>query len=137
MHHIILTQHGMKKGLELWGEKGVAAIKKEMKQFHDRGVISPINPLTMTREEKNQALTYLMFLKEKRTGDIKGRGVADGRKQRLWKTKEETAAPTVMIESVMLTCAIDSKEGRDIATADIPGAFLQAKIERQSHSTFG
>ena len=31
LHHIILTEHRMKKGLELWGEKGVAAVKKEMK----------------------------------------------------------------------------------------------------------
>jgi hypothetical protein len=44
-----------------------------------------------------------MFLKKKRCGKIKARGCADGRKQRLYKTKEETSAPTVSIESVMLT----------------------------------
>ena len=68
-----------------------------------------------------------MFLKEKRSGDFKGQGDTYGRKQRLWKIKEETTASTVMIESVMLTCAIDANGKRAVATVDIPGAFLQAK----------
>ena len=125
--HIALTQYGMKKGLQLFGERGVEAIKVEMQQFHDRGVVSPIDPETMTKEDKNKALNYLMFLKEKRCGKIKGHGCADGRRQLLWYSKERKSAPTVMIESVFLTCAIDAKEGRDVATVDIPGAFLQAK----------
>ena len=125
--HIALTQYGMKKGLQLFGERGVKAIKAEMQQFHDRGVVSPIDPKTMTKEDKNKALNYLMFLKEKRCGKIKGRGCADGRRQSLWYPREKKSAPTVMIESVFLTCAIDAKEQRDVATVDIPGAFLQAK----------
>ena len=28
----------------------------------------------------------------------------------------------------MLTCMIDAFEGRDVATVDIPGAFLQTKM---------
>lgn len=58
-------------------------------------------------EDKRKALGYLMFLKEKRCGKIKGRGCAGGRKQRLYKAKEETSSPTVRIESRMLSCVID------------------------------
>ena len=70
-----------------------------------------------------------MFLKKKRCGRIKGRGCADGRKQRVYKTKEETSAPTVAIESLFLSCVIDAQEHRDIATCDIPGAFMQAEMD--------
>jgi hypothetical protein len=34
-----------------------------------------------------------------------------------------------MIESVMLTSVIDAFEERDIATVDIPGAFLQVDMD--------
>ena len=29
----------------------------------------------------------------------------------------------------MLSCILDAKENRDVATVDIPGAFMQSKIE--------
>jgi hypothetical protein len=65
-----------------------------------------------------------MFLKKKRNGIIKGRGCADGRKQREYTSKEDASAPTVTIESVMLSCIIEAEEGRDVATVDIPSAFM-------------
>jgi hypothetical protein len=74
-----------------------------------------------------------MFLKKKRCGTIKGRGCADGRKQRQFIPKEDASAPTVAIESVMMSCAIDAKEERDVATVDIPGAFMQADMDEVVH----
>ena len=70
-----------------------------------------------------------MFLKEKRTGEIKGRTVAGGNKQRDFLSKEEVSSPTVATESVLLTCIIEADEGRDVATIDIPNAFIQTRIE--------
>jgi Reverse transcriptase (RNA-dependent DNA polymerase) len=72
-----------------------------------------------------------MFLKQKRCGKIKARGCADGRKQRLYKSREEVSSPTVRTESVMLSCLIDAMERRAVATADVPGAFMQAKIDEE------
>jgi hypothetical protein len=63
----------MKRGLKEFGEAGVEAVLKELKQLHVRNVIEPKNP---THAEKKAALQYLMFLKQKRTGEIKGRGCA-------------------------------------------------------------
>ena len=63
----------------------------------------------------------------------KGRGCADGRKQRAYTNKEEASSPTVAIESVLLSCVIDAMEGRDVATIDIPGAFMQADMEDVVH----
>jgi hypothetical protein len=74
-----------------------------------------------------------MFLKQKRCGKIKGRGCADGRKQREYLSKEDVSSPTVAIESVLLTCAIDALERRDVATVDIPGAFMQADMDEVVH----
>ena len=42
--------------------------------------------------------------------------------------REETASPTVSTESTMLTSVIEAYEGRDVATADIPNAFIPTNI---------
>jgi hypothetical protein len=64
----------------------------------------------MSSADRRDALQYLMFLKKKRNGIIKGRGCADGRKQRAYTAKEDASLPTVAIESVMLSCVIDAME---------------------------
>ena len=118
----------MKKGLREFGASGMDAVMKEMKQLHDRKVMFPKNAKRLTREERLAALNYLMFLKEKRNGDIKGRGCADRRKQRIYKTKEETLSPTVTTESFFISATMDASEGRDVAFVDVPGAFMHAKM---------
>jgi hypothetical protein len=92
-------------------------------------VLEPKSNDDITKDDKRKALKYLMFLKKKRNGVIKGRGCADGRKQRAYTSKEEASSPTVAIESVMLSCVIDAMERRDVATVDIPGAFMQADMD--------
>jgi hypothetical protein len=44
-------------------------------------------------------------------------------------TKEETTSPTVATEALILTCVIDAIEERDVATCDIPGAFMQSDMK--------
>lgn len=83
----------------------------------------------LSRKEKAGALSYLMFLKEMRDGAIKGRGCAYGRKQRAYISKEESTSPTIANESTFLTVTIEVKEERDVATVDLPGAFMQADME--------
>ena len=90
-------QLGMKAGVKVFGQKVVDAVFKEVKMFYDRKVVKPILPDKITPKVRRYALGYLMFLKEKWNGDIKGRGCDDGLLQRLYKSKEETALPTVNI----------------------------------------
>jgi hypothetical protein len=123
----------MKKGIQEFGEAGVEAVLKELQQLHDRGVLEPKEPTELSREEKRAALQYLMFLKKKRCRRIKGRGCADDRKQRATTAKEEASLPTASIESLMLSCVIDAAENRDVATVDIPGAFMQAEMDNLVH----
>jgi Reverse transcriptase (RNA-dependent DNA polymerase) len=70
-----------------------------------------------------------MFLKQTRTGKIKDKGCADGRKQRHYDNQLDSSSPTVAIKSVMLTSMIEASENCDVATVDIPCAFLQADMD--------
>ena len=39
--------------------------------------------------------------------------------------KAEKSSPTVLNESIMLTCTVDSQQKRDIMSMDVPNAFIQ------------
>jgi hypothetical protein len=65
-----------------------------------------------------------LFLKQKRDGTVKVRMVAGGNKQRGTIDKIEASSPTVSLESVLLTSVIDAEERRNVATIDIPNAFV-------------
>ncbi|KAG7353502.1 hypothetical protein IV203_002857 [Nitzschia inconspicua] len=128
-----LTQMTANKGVKLFGAAGEQAIEKELRQLLTRDVMHGVDSQTLTREQRRAALRYLMFLKEKRCGTIKGRGCADGRKQRLYKTKEETSSPALSIEALFLSCVIDAYERRYVLTCNIPGAFMQAEMDELLH----
>ena len=64
------------------------AVLKELRQLHNHMVME-MDSNNMSAAEKKEALQYLMFLKKKRCGKIKGRGCVDGRKQRLYMSKDE------------------------------------------------
>ena len=123
----VMTQVSMNRGLQLFGEDGAKAVRKEMEQLHRMRTLKPMGE--PTREEKRQALRYLMYLKKKNCGRIKGRGCADGRRQRETTPKSSATSPTVSIEAVFMTAMIDASEGRDIAVVDIPGAYLHADMD--------
>ena len=104
-----------------------------MKQLHEMGVLRPVKKEDLTPDERHKVLHYLMFLKQKKNGKIKGRGCADGRPQRNYIPKEDTASPTVSLEGLFLSCMIDAYERRFVATVDIPGAFMQTRQPRRVH----
>ncbi len=69
-----------------------------------------------------------IFVKHKKSGVDKARLVINGAQQRDYVTKEEASSLTAYTESVILTSIVDAKEGRDVATVDIPNAFAQMVI---------
>ena len=117
-----------KKGLKIFKEKGEEAISNELQQIHDMEGFQPKHWDELTSEERAKALRYLMYIKENRDGRVKGRGCADGRSQRLYTPKNETSLPTCTLARLIMACVIDAFEMRDVATVDIPGAFLQTKM---------
>ena len=110
-------------------QSGSAAEEAVLKEFFQLDKYDCLEPRSdLTPDQKRMALEYLMNIKKKRDGKIKARGCADGRKQRGYILKEEVSSPTVSYDSLMLSCAIDAHERRNVVTADIPGAFLQSKL---------
>ena len=122
------AQVSVKEGIKRHGAKAIAAVLKEYTQLHDKDVFDPEDATLLTEEAKKAALNLLTMVKKKRDESIKGRACADGRKQRLYIPKEEVTSPTVQLESLILTMLIDAQEGRDIAVADVGGAFLLSEM---------
>ena len=57
-------------------------------------------------------------------------------------TKSETSSPKVLLEAMIISCAIDAKmlscvinakAGRYIVVTDIPGAFLHVDMNEELH----
>ena len=80
-YNFLTAQMSAKIGLRQFGQKGANALMKELQQLIDQRVMRPRDANTLSRGKKKNALKYLMFLKEKRCGKVKGWGCADGRKQ--------------------------------------------------------
>ena len=133
LESMVMTQYTADKGVKLFKERGVEAILIEMEQLHRRKVGQPRHRDDLSEEERRKALHYLMFLKEKRCGKIKGRGCANGKPQRSYIDKDDAASPTVSIEAVFLSLLIDANENRDVAVIDIPGAFMQADMDVETY----
>ena len=89
------------KGLKVWGEKGLAAVKAELSQIHFRNVFTPVDPAELSYNEKSTALESHLFLEEKRNLDKKGRIVAGENKQRDYTPKQEASSPTSHTEAVL------------------------------------
>ena len=107
-----------------------------MLQLHDQKVMITKKSVDLTRDQKREALEYLMFLKHKRSGKVKGRGCAYGCKQRAYIPREEATSPTAATMSVMLTAVIDALDDREVAIVDVPGAFMQADMDELVHVRF-
>jgi hypothetical protein len=80
---LLTEQMSLKRVLKHFKKMGLEALMAEMSKLHYRKTIKPVFADSMTRQQKLQALRYLMFLKEKRCGRIKAHGCTDGRKQHL------------------------------------------------------
>jgi hypothetical protein len=67
-------------------------------------------------------------IKEKRCGKLKGRTVGGGSVQRDIYRKEESLSPTIPTDALTMSIMINAMECRDVATAEVAGAYLHAKM---------
>jgi hypothetical protein len=65
------NQYSLKAGLREFANRGKEAVTKELTQFHTLKCFKPRDPSTLSRDERQNALTSLMFLTEKHSGEIK------------------------------------------------------------------
>ena len=104
---------------------------KKLQQFHKLRVVEPKKPQELRYEQRRKSLAYLMFLKLNNDEvAIKGRGFTDGTYQHEWLSTEDTSSPTVSTEGLMLSCIIETMEGQDVATDDLPWSFLKTDYEK-------
>ena len=129
MVETILTQLTLKAAIKMWGNEAKIAAEAEMKQLHWRNSFKPVRWNELSDKQKKTILESHIFMKQKRTGEIKGRTVAGGNKQRGYIDKEESSSPTVATESVILTSVVDAKEERRVTVIDVPNAFIQTVVE--------
>jgi hypothetical protein len=73
----------------------------------------------------------LLFLKEKRSGDIKGRACVNGAPQQAYIPKDEAASPTVSTESTFIMALITAKEQRKVQCYDVPSAFVNTNVDEE------
>ena len=65
-------------------EKGIADAKGELTQLHVMDTWVAEDPTILSRAEKVKAISSLIFLKEKRSGKVKGRACVNGSPQRAY-----------------------------------------------------
>jgi len=125
---LCFTQMSARKGIKLLGESAIEALAKEYSQLSDLKVFKPRYVHELSIEEKQAALNAIDLIKLKRNGTVKGRTVADGRKQRPYFEKHETSSPALSNEAFIATIVVDAVEERDVAITDVSGAFLKAEM---------
>ena len=132
--HVLLTQMLANEGIKRFGQRAIAAMIKELKQLNygamdGKPVVEPIGPDSITAKEREEALEAVNLIKLKRSGDVKGRSCANGKKQRKYvKEGEIISSPTAALEAIVAHLLIAAYEGRHVAIADIPGAYLHAEM---------
>ena len=93
--------------------------------------MEPIDPKKMTKEESEKVIRSILLTKMKSSGTCKSRAVADGSKQRGSVEDEDKASPTASLRAILLTAIIEALEERDVATVDIPNAFLHSELSEE------
>ncbi len=74
-------QYGLKAGLKMFVNCGNTVLMIELHQFNVLCCFTPKDPITLSHQDRCNALASLMFITEKRTGEIKTHGCVDGSKQ--------------------------------------------------------
>ena len=109
----------------------MVAIIREVKQLEGKKCFKARSVKELTRLERERALRSITLVTKKRSGKIKGRTVADGRKQRDYIPRDDITLPTISTEALMISLAIDAHEGRKVSTADVEGAYLHADMDKK------
>jgi hypothetical protein len=125
-----MTQYNLKAGLKRFGDRGKTAAMEEMTQLHIMDTWKVMDPADLSHEEQMQALSSLLFLKEKCTGKIKGQACLNKAPQRAYIPKEDPALPTVSTELTFITAAIAAKEWQRVRCYDVPSAFVNTDMDK-------
>ena len=76
----------------------------------DQDCFEPIHKSSMNETEKKRVMESLIFLEEKKSGEIKAGHCANGSTQTDYMSREDVSSPTVMTELTMLTSVVEAEE---------------------------
>ena len=116
----------MNKGINIFGNMTETAVMKELQKIHDMNTYKPMDASMLIYQDIKDALASLLFITEKRNGDIKAIKVAVGSRQRTYDVydKRNVSSLTVNNENVFYTGVIDTYEHKDLAMLNIENSFL-------------
>ena len=77
---IIITEYILKQGLQSFCTKSEEGITKELTHLHDNTIFIPMDPGSLTKEQLSSDIAFLVFLKDRICGEIKGRACDKGKK---------------------------------------------------------
>ena len=60
------------KGIKAFGDRAVDATTKEFSQLYEKGVLIPKHFNELSKEERDEVLPVVVFIKEKRSADVRG-----------------------------------------------------------------
>ena len=128
------SQYGFQKGLNIFGNDSYQASKDKIKKnLLRRGCIDMVSTYNVTFDIRKKALGYLVFLKRKPSGKMKGKGYVNRHPRQEYIGKEESKSPTVLLYLLMISCVMGTLDERKVITVDIPGVFLQGDCPQDKH----
>ena len=131
----ISSQYSRRQAEKKFGDLAVHSKMKELMQMKDLDVVYPVNFHSLTREQRRKIIRSHIIYQPKydaHTGEfikLKARFVADGSTQDKTVYGDGVSSPTVSTHAVFINAAIAAKERRIVKVVDLPGAYLNAKME--------
>ena len=126
-----IVTYSLKAGINKFGVQAKASAHKEMKQLHERSCFWPVHRHLLNKSERQRAMESLLFLTEKMHKTIKSQHCANRSTQHADMECNEVMSPTMGREGTLLTAVIKAQEGLDVATCNIPNAFVQTHVEKK------
>ena len=126
--NVVMAQMTDTKGIKQFGQAAVDALPKEYEQFERMKVFKRVDKFHLTRETKRRALRAINIIQQKKDVWLKGRTYADGSMQNIYDSSIEVSSPTVSMEALMTSLAIDAIEGGNVGIFDVPGTYLNADM---------
>lgn len=130
-----LSNLKIKDSIKIFGaDETIASIRQEIAQMFQKGVWELIDKNTFVKK----VIPTKLFIKAKFNSEgnfekLKSRIVACGNFDNDKGNKEENAAPTVNINTVMLQLAIAAKQDLELKVFDIGGAYLHAELQQDKN----
>jgi hypothetical protein len=123
-----------KVGLKMFGEVGSKAAVTKLPQLHNYHIYNLVWAHSLTPAACMTVLELLMNIVKKRDQQVRAHAVTAGSKDRHQPgdKKEDETSPTIATDSIMITATIDAHECWDVATVDIPGAFLRTYYDKDT-----